>query len=48
MLGFNEKGIKIPDALIAASSVYNNIELFTLNRKDFDFAPHLRLYNPKF
>lgn len=48
MLGSKKKGIKIPDALIAASSVYNNVELFTLNRKDFDFISNLRLYNPKF
>jgi hypothetical protein len=36
----------IPDALIAATAIYNNIELFTYNRKDFDFIPELKLYNP--
>ena len=37
----------IPDALIAATALSNNIELFTHNRKDFDFIPDLKLYNPK-
>jgi predicted nucleic acid-binding protein len=37
----------IPDALIAAISLSNNLELFTNNRKDFDFIPDLKLYNPK-
>lgn len=36
----------IPDALIAATAIANNIELFTYNRKDFDFIPELKLYNP--
>jgi predicted nucleic acid-binding protein len=36
----------IPDALIAATAVANNMELFTYNRKDFDFVPDLKLYNP--
>lgn len=29
----------IPDALIAAIALSNNLELYTLNRKDFDFIP---------
>ena len=37
----------IPDALIAATSLSNNLELFTHNRKDFDFIPDLKLYNTK-
>jgi predicted nucleic acid-binding protein len=37
----------IPDALIAATAISNNIELFTYNKKDFDFIPGLKLYNPK-
>jgi predicted nucleic acid-binding protein len=36
----------IPDALIAATAIENNLELFTYNRKDFDFIPDLKLYNP--
>ncbi len=47
MLGYKHLGMSIPDALIAASAVYNNIELYTLNRKDFDFIPNLKLHNPR-
>ena len=36
----------IPDALIAAIALSNNIELFTYNKKDFDFIPELKLYKP--
>lgn len=36
----------IPDALIAATAVSKQIEVYTLNRKDFDFIPNLKLYNP--
>lgn len=36
----------IPDALIAATALSNNIELFTYNKKDFDFIPDLKLYKP--
>lgn len=48
MLGYKEKGLKIPDALIAAVAIINNLELFTLNRKDYDFIKGLKLYNPKY
>ncbi|MFN4255517.1 MAG: type II toxin-antitoxin system VapC family toxin [Saprospiraceae bacterium] len=48
MLGYHERGIAVPDALIAASTVRNNVELFTLNRSDFEFIEGLKLYNPKF
>ena len=37
----------IPDALIAATALNKNIEIFTFNRKDFDFIPGLKLYNAK-
>lgn len=37
----------IPDAIIAATALSNQLELFTLNRKHFDFIPHLKLYNPQ-
>jgi len=36
--------LKFPDALIAATAIYNDIELFTLNVKDFKFIPNLKLY----
>jgi len=36
--------LDIDDALIAATAIYHNIELFTLNTKDFKFIPDLKLY----
>ncbi len=48
MLGYRSHRISIPDALIAATAISNQVELFTLNRKDFDFIEGLKLYNPKF
>jgi predicted nucleic acid-binding protein len=36
--------LKFPDALIAASAIYHDIELFTLNTKDFKFIPNIKLY----
>ncbi len=48
MLGYKDMGIAIPDALIAATTVANGVELFTHNRKDFDFVEGLKLYNPRF
>jgi len=37
----------IPDALIASIAIANNLELFTYNRKDFDFIKEIKLFNPK-
>ena len=37
----------LEDALIAATAIINNIELYTLNVKDFGFIPDLKLYQPK-
>ena len=37
-------GLQIPDALIGATAVIHNIELFTYNVKDFGFMPDLKLY----
>ncbi|HAK78283.1 MAG TPA: hypothetical protein DCM71_15560 [Runella sp.] len=37
-------GLAIPDALIAASAVSVQMELFTYNLKDFSFIPNLKLY----
>jgi predicted nucleic acid-binding protein len=34
----------IPVMLIAATAIANNIELYTLNTKDFKFIPELSLY----
>ncbi|MCL2650726.1 MAG: type II toxin-antitoxin system VapC family toxin [Candidatus Azobacteroides sp.] len=33
----------LPDALIAATAIHYNIELFTLNLKDFKFIPNIKL-----
>ena len=48
-LGFVEnyclsQKLKLPDALIAATAIYHNIELFTLNTKDFKFISNIKLY----
>jgi len=36
--------ISVPDALIAATALANNVELYTLNLKDFRFISNLNLY----
>lgn len=36
--------IKIPDCIIAATSLVYNIQLFTLNIKDFSFIDKIKLY----
>ena len=38
------QGLQIPDAIIGATAVIYNIELFSYNVKDFNFIPDLRLY----
>ncbi len=35
--------VSIPDMLIAATAINQNIELYTLNIKDFKFIPELKL-----
>lgn len=37
--------LKIPDSLIAATSIEYKINLFTLNKKDFAFISNLPLYD---
>ena len=37
--------LKLPDAQIAATAILHNAELFTLNRKDFEYIPNLKLYS---
>jgi len=39
--------LEFADALIAATAIFHNIELFTLNTKDFAYIPNLKLYEPK-
>ena len=36
--------LDIDDAIIAATAIYYNIELFTLNTKDFKFINGIKLY----
>lgn len=36
----------IPDLLIGATAIVNNLELFALNTKDFRFIPEIKLYRP--
>lgn len=36
--------LSIPDALIAATSINNNAELFTLNIKDFKYIENIKLF----
>jgi len=36
--------LSLPDALIAATAIYYDMELFTLNIKDFRFIPNIKLY----
>jgi len=36
--------LRLPDAQIAATALFYNAELFTLNKKDFAYIPNLKLY----
>ena len=38
--------LSLPDALIAATALIHHHELYTLNRKDFEFIPDITLYQP--
>jgi len=38
-------GLAIPDAIIAATALLNNIEIYTQNLKDFRFIEGIQLYN---
>ena len=37
-------GLKVADALIAATAISSDIELWTFNKKDFRFIENLRLF----
>jgi tRNA(fMet)-specific endonuclease VapC len=39
--------LSLPDALIAATSICHNIDLYTLNLKDFRFIKKVRLFDTK-
>jgi len=38
--------IKIPDALIAATAITSGLQLYTVNKKDFDFIREIKFYKP--
>ncbi len=46
MLAYLDDRIAVPDGLIAAVALVHRVELFTFNRKDFDYIKGLKLYNP--
>ena len=37
-------GLKIPDAIIAATAKFHDISFYTFNKKDFKFVPDIKLY----
>lgn len=37
--------LQIPDAIIGATAIVHRIELFTYNKKDFEFMPQISLYH---
>nr|MBC7613557.1 type II toxin-antitoxin system VapC family toxin [Pseudopedobacter sp.] len=37
--------LSLPDALIASTALHHNIELFTLNTKDFKFIEGIKLFS---
>ncbi len=38
--------VSIPDALIAATAITSNLQLFTRNQKDFRYIKGIRLFTP--
>ncbi|MCU0354774.1 MAG: PIN domain-containing protein [Cytophagales bacterium] len=46
MLGYYDKGLSVPDGLIAATCLTHKAKLFTLNRKDFDFIKGIKFFDP--
>jgi len=38
--------LSIPDALIAATALIHQLQLYTLNLKDFRYIPGLKLHQP--
>lgn len=37
-------GLAVPDALIASTAIINNVEIYTLNKKDFKYIDEVKLY----
>ena len=40
--------LALPDALIAATSIYHQLDLYTLNIKDFVYIPGIKLFEPSY
>ena len=47
MFQYRGRRPKIPDCLIAATALVFNLEIYTLNIKDFDYISGVKLYKPK-
>ncbi|WP_442955369.1 type II toxin-antitoxin system VapC family toxin [Pedobacter terrae] len=39
--------LNLPDALIASTAIFHDLELYTLNLKDFKFIKNITIYKPK-
>jgi tRNA(fMet)-specific endonuclease VapC len=39
--------LSIPDSIIAATAIVHDIELYTLNKKDFQYISNIKLYHTK-
>lgn len=42
-----ETGVRLPDALVAATALVAGLPLLTRNRRDFERVPRLRLRSPR-
>ena len=47
MLEYRGQRPKLPDCLIAATALVFNLEIFTLNTKDFNYIKGVKLYKPQ-
>lgn len=47
MLSYSNNRPILPDCLIAATSIVCNAELYTHNKKDFDYIKGLKLFRPE-
>ena len=41
-----ETNVKLPDAIISATALFNNLILITRNEEDFERVKNLEIYNP--
>jgi tRNA(fMet)-specific endonuclease VapC len=46
MRAYPSRRLSLPDAMIAATAITNNMELWTNNKKDFDFLTGIQFYTP--